>query len=208
MPEDFSPEKRRRGMLAFYVSTGVALVLLVAGYFAWTPLRIWYWERTLMNYVQAMPADRPVSFSVRRPDGSRVLIGTAKEGTNTLEKLLEVGPAAAPALERVIASLSADRQMRVMHCLAETDEAWTVRALVSSVRNGKHYLAMDALDAAERLTGQVFFPKGRRSVPPPNPPIKDCVVGRAVDAAEVKEGRKNFLAWWNREGKAKYGRSE
>jgi hypothetical protein len=34
--------KKRRGMLAFYITTGVVVALLAAGYFAWTPLRVSY----------------------------------------------------------------------------------------------------------------------------------------------------------------------
>jgi hypothetical protein len=166
-------------------------------------------ERRLMDYVRAVPAHEPVSFYVRRPNGGRVLIGTAKEGTETLEKLLEAGPAAAPALERIIASLSANRQMRVMHCLAEAGKVWTVRSLVSSIRIGKPYLAQEALGAVERISGQAFFPNGPMWTRDPNPPARAGEwTGRAISPAELQAGRKNFLAWWEREGKAKYGRSE
>jgi hypothetical protein len=202
-------EKKRRGLLVFYITAIVVLILAVCLAFVRKPLEAWYWEKKLMDYVQAVPANTPVSFYIRRPDGSRILMGTAREGTEALERLVAVGPAAAPAIERIIASLPADRQMRVMDCLAETGEAWAVRALVSSIRDGKPYLARDALGTAERLTGQVFFPNGPWMTRNPNPPVKGGEwSGRALSLSEVKPGRERFLTWWEREGKAKYGRSE
>ena len=209
MTEPASPPARRRGMTSFYLAMGALLALAAAFAFAWTPLRVWYWEKEFMGYVRAVPADTPVSFHIWRPNGGRMLIGTAKEGTEALGRLIELGPAAASAIERALSSLPADRQMRVMDCLAEAGEAWTVRALVSSVRGGKPYLVREALDTAERVTGQVFFPNGPRSTRNPNPPIRAGEwTGRAIQPAELEVGRERFLAWWESEGQAKYGGGE
>jgi hypothetical protein len=40
------PPKPRKGLLAFYVGMGAVLALVVGFYFAWTPLRVWYWQWT------------------------------------------------------------------------------------------------------------------------------------------------------------------
>jgi hypothetical protein len=48
-PQEVTPVKKRRGMLAFYVSTGVACLLLVGFYFAWTPIKIRYAASQLLQ---------------------------------------------------------------------------------------------------------------------------------------------------------------
>jgi len=75
--------KKRRGMLAFYIGTGVVFALFVGGWIAWTPFRTWYRERQVLRaYMRGL--DTRVSFQV-----VNVSLGSAM---SELEGIVNLGP--------------------------------------------------------------------------------------------------------------------
>ena len=156
------PVKTRSGMLAFYISTGVALVLLVAGYFAWTPLRIAYLEEQVLRHK------------------------STGEGMAFAVHLVRMGPQASEALRRLISH--DDREVR--WCAGSGMDIaggdWWASLAVGASQDKDDYVADQSLGALWRLSGESFcpqYPKAPQDVPA-------------------------MLKWWEREGKAKYGRGE
>ena len=60
--------KPRRGMLAFYIGTGVVLALFLGGWFARAPLKIWYWEVRLRPLVAQDRKEIPLTDFARGND--------------------------------------------------------------------------------------------------------------------------------------------
>ena len=76
------PTKRSKRMLAFYVAMGVVVALFVAGFLAWTPLRIWYWQQ------QAESAGN----STDRAHALASLVAVGPQSRNALQNLLRDHP--------------------------------------------------------------------------------------------------------------------
>jgi hypothetical protein len=162
-------------MLAFYVAMGAVCLLLVGFYFAWTPVRVWYWRNEFID----------------APSQERAL--------QAAEHLVDVGPSSYSCLEGLLqdAPHSFSRQALVS-AAGRSDAQWTLPLLVNVLSSDHEppWVHWTALQAAERILD-------RRLRAPTNPPhMKDEM------AEAVKESRSEFLAWWHREGKAKYGRGE
>lgn len=152
--------RKRKGLLAFYVSTGFLALLFVAFYFAWTPLRVWYREREVLK---APDADiRPP-----RVDAAR--------------KLADIGPASYPAFKRLFHDHNAEYRCAAVLALRKPDDAWALPLLAEVAQDPRTdgdrvFAAAFAAVSAERILGMDF------------------------------DRQRPFLSWWQREGKAKYGR--
>jgi hypothetical protein len=155
-------------MLAFYISTGLVVALFVAGYFAWTPLRVWYLERRIRSMYSGSIEDVRM-FEFR--------------------KLANCGPQAYRSFERLV-NRSPDLRWSAMRALRKPADSWALPLVVESANSAQFETVHAALIAAKRITGKNFVPWTDRfpSMPDPGP------------------HRKRLLAWWESEGKAKYGR--
>jgi hypothetical protein len=72
--------KKRRGMLAFYVAMGFLMVTALAGYFAWTPLRVHYYSSEFNGFRsnQCYYARRLIECG---PEGTRRFLQLVKTGS-------------------------------------------------------------------------------------------------------------------------------
>jgi hypothetical protein len=116
--------KRRRGLLGFYISTGVVVTLFVACYFAWTPLRVWYWERKVRN------ARRDYVVGV---GPSTIWMLTPR--ADAAKRLAALGPSARPAFQRLLSQGEMLDQVQLSAVLRDTRSVWALPLLVAVVRN-------------------------------------------------------------------------
>ena len=169
--------KPRRGMLAFYGAMGAVVVLFAAGYFAWTPLRIWYWEREVLREED--------------PTISADLIGASSDfrREHAAYYLLAAGDQARPAIRRLLSSdRSGVRMLMVVVCGGSRDleRRWVVPHLVEIARTDH-----DAVVRTCAVTAVADITNVREDSP----------------SFYRDPGVRELLKWWKREGKAKYGRS-
>ena len=200
-PSPKEPAKRSKRMLGFYIAMGVVALLLVAFYFTWTPLKVWYWERELRSFLAESARERSWYAGMELPAEGTVVIHFGKKETPALGKLLRAGPIAWPALKRIFDGLQTRQRADFFGCLRDSEERWPLQLAVSAAEDERGKVLTEALDAAESLTNESFFPKGRRWT-------KSFRGGAArdIDQEELKRARIAFLSWWEREGRAKYGR--
>jgi hypothetical protein len=167
-------------MLPFYVGTGVVLALLVGGWFAWTPLRVWYWEREVLKAAEldgpGAPGDLPDPMKCDRPLG----------------RLLDIGPPALPAVERLLAHRYVSLRQRVVgHVYEERSTKkpgnhvdWAVPLMVRTALAdpdvNTRQLAVDMLDNTTEFR-------------------------EASSATDFEGLTRELRAWWESEGRAKYG---
>lgn len=79
-----------------------------------------------------------------------------------------------------------------MEALRKPEDNWALPLVIESANSPQFETVHAALIAAKKITGRNFVPWTERfpSMPDPAP------------------HRKKLLAWWESEGKARYGRSE
>ena len=187
-----TPVKKRRGMVAFYVATGVACLLLVGFYFAWTPLRVWYWEREVHH--------RESSRLKRTPSGVVINRATISDAAR---ELVRIGPRAAHALKRLLQEEGENHlRLDVLDGIRGEDVPWVAPLLVGLLRTSQHSEARVTVQIMEQCSGRQFMP------PPARGRIENLAGSTWGKDERVEEGRKNALVWWEKEGKAKYGRSD
>ncbi len=182
--------KKRKGMLGFYIGLGAVALLLVGFYFSWTPLRVWYWERE----VRRSPSGN--NFRVEWPDWPITSMGPRGEAAR---RLVDIGPVARFAVRRLLAEKDFELRLDVVVAFRKEEHAWGVPLLVeagSDERIENLMIAEYAIMATGHICGQQFFPVTRN--------IMD--EGSEFQIARVQEGRKALRVWWEKEGKAKYGR--
>ena len=178
--EEVAPPRTRRGMLAFYVGIGAVLALFVGGWFAWTPLRIWYWEQKASsadtggsNFIPLGLAGWPVS--------------PGNPCTDAVSSLVAVGPQSLPAIRRLLHGTDQKRTLCVLAALRDPKSVWALPVLVELVRDDRDATARYwAMRAAAGASGNAF-------------PIFLSGMG------SEEEDHQRLLRWWEREGKAKYG---
>jgi len=183
MPEGPVPAEapgRKKSLLGFYVGAGVLAFLFAVFCFVWTPLRIWYWEGQVL-------ANAPTTELVL--EGDPPLAGPC---TIAARRLADVGPSSAGALRRLLGEESVHLQFEVVAALRRPQDTWALPILgeVITREDPNYWVAVVALRNADRITGQDF-------------PEEDP---RQQKGDLVTPARKRFQDWWNREGKAKYGR--
>jgi hypothetical protein len=174
------PAEKRKTLLAFYVGMGAVLALAVAFYFAWTPLRVWYWER-----------------EVRQSDTSLVTKIDSSHGTLLLSpralaamRLVDLRPRAFPALKRLLHHPDEGVRRETLFALEESGRRtmWAFPLLIEVVGKGDFDAAHGAVRAAEKMSGRKF------------------VQNYSYFSPELT--REQMLRWWEREGTAKYGGAE
>jgi len=190
------PHSKR--MRAFCVATGVALSLFALFYFAWTPVRVRYsaWrvdrntpfvrpkrattpaeERDyLRKGLLAFRAD-PEAFFRDCPEAKHIIY------------LMEAGPAARSTWRRFLRSSRLGNT--AMLALAAGESTWAMPMLIELAQDDDKETAWHALITADLLVGN------------------DRILGPTVkDQPEESRVacRRRLLEWWQREGKAKYGR--
>lgn len=152
---------RGKGLLAFYVAMGAVLALVAVVCFAWTPLKIRYYEQ------QARRAHKDVPFS------QRAFI----KGICAISELAQIGPPAEPALKRLLSSRDRELRHNVALELNRRGAEWTMPLLVFAAQDRDAQVADTALQGVELL----------------------------LDGSASFSSADELLAWWEREGKAKYG---
>jgi hypothetical protein len=106
------------------------------------------------------------------------------------EKLGDVGPQALPAFKRLLQSEDSANWTFVLHSgLGHPGRTWALPLIVQTARDSDDEIGRDAIWAAENVLG------------------KRWAFG-ARDLEDVPEARRRLLAWWEREGRAKYGAKE
>ncbi len=197
MPEG-QPEgnpKKRKGLLAFYVATGFLALLFVGFYFGWTPLRVSYWERGVLRKA---PADGLVeqlkassNIFTARSGSATPLVLEQIDGLPEALNLVDAGPRAGGALGRLLQA--SDREVRGVTSLAleMRKPPWVLPLVMQAVESKDVDIALNAVFTAQRLTDEDFG--------------LDAASGSIEDRKLLPDARKRLLAWWEREGKAKYG---
>jgi hypothetical protein len=191
-PTNFTRRGGRKGLLAFYISMGVVALLFVGFCFAWTPLRVWYWERE----VRRSP---PWIFSPGQ-SGQTPVIEFPR--TRAARALADLGPSSAAAFRRLVRARNYDPNGYVLGVLNRPDDSWALPMLMETAKRDDPALAAHAIYAVQDITGKSFFP----SVKSTGDAISDIPLGGAAWSREtVEPARTKLLKWWTREGKAKYG---
>ncbi len=197
--------KKRKGLLAFYVGTGVVALLFVGFYFAWTPLRIWYHERELTRYLQDVTKQSGWYLYSHR---GGYITSPGRKGptprTRALAHLMAMGTEARPAIARCFRAAPPWMRVVLLDFLQFHHEPWTLPIVVEHANGKERAVALKAMDTAEQLAQQSFYPAGPRWVPYKGK--GGGRTGRDITEEELRGARKNLLDWWNREGRAKYGR--
>ena len=189
------PAPRSRRMLAFYASTGVVLALFVGAWFAWTPLRIWYWHRNVRQSkteVILFDKEQPITWSTERVDAAT--------------RLVRLGQAAGPALDRLLRSEDRGVRRDVFAGIGNSSAAWTIPIVIAACRREKDSrVGAMGLAAAGVLTGREPLPSDYAEA---GTGLGQVHEGMGPSPVRYSERLRDLLAWWEREGKAKYGRGE
>jgi hypothetical protein len=180
--------KKRKGLLAFYVGTGVVALLIVGFYFARTPLKLWYLQHKAMGIL-----------GDSTPKGTRDPYWD--DYLPCVREIVEVGPAAVPALCRVIKAVPHDTNRAYVIDFVQIEDSrdmlrmrtWLLEVFYVMARDDKsRFVQLKAIVRAESVARRSFAPPDSKSY---------------SEKAHLDFSRKNFLDWWEREGKAKYGSS-
>jgi hypothetical protein len=154
---------------------------------------VWYWERQV---VEACKDEIVGSY------GPPYTVTFNPEVANRAGTLCELGPVATHSLRRLLALPKAlDRASVAWGCHG----SWVAPLLAARVAEGDkdENVMMALLQTLGRECGQDFL-----GPPPARPAPGDIDAWRRVYQDYAGAGRSKFLLWWNREGKAKYGRGE
>jgi hypothetical protein len=161
-------------MAGFYLAMGALLALAVGFAFAWTPLRILRWERAV----------------VKAPGSSAWDLGNEKYQAACL--LVDLGPAALPAVRRLVGNPDAEVRLAAVSALREPEHAWGLPLIVEAASDKDWRVAYVAIGSAEKVSGRRF---GNVASPLTEPPTDET----------LRVFRRLLLDWWEREGRVKYG---
>jgi hypothetical protein len=89
----YEPPKKGKSLLGFYIALGVVAALLGLGVWLWTPLKVQYYERQLLDSSDEKPVHE-VMYA-----GKKYRVGRQQWAA---QKLVQCGPASLPALERLL----------------------------------------------------------------------------------------------------------
>lgn len=190
--EEPSTRKKGRSLVGFYIGLAIAVLLALGVWSAWTPVRVWYWERAFhsadlegwMDARGGWAPDRSGFF----PEDLRFSSGKVEAA----EKLAAIGPAARPAVRRLLAS--GDRHVRAnaLCGVGKARAVWAIPEVVELCRHERGLLLIQrAFDTISSLTDYKM-------------------TGGGIDIPEgeyFQAERQRLLNWWEREGRAKYGRA-
>jgi len=182
-PPDDRPRSRR--MLGFYIAMGAALALFVGGWFAWTPLRIGYWEGKVRR-------TDPSPYVKTGPHGSCFV----QPCDRAARALAELGPAALPAVSRLLRDENSQTQAAVVRALGDTKSTWALPLLIELMEKptAEYGVILACVYAVSNLTGYRV------------PTHYSGTSQSFTDNDNAQHCRRSLLDWWGREGRAKYGR--
>ena len=113
-------------------------------------------------------------------------------------RLAEAGAAAYPNLRRLLTSPDQKLRAEVLGAFHHPKYTWLLPLIMESARDGDADTVREAYAAARNTVGG--SPNPMQPVPPLDP--------NASDQQQVQALRNALLAWWEREGQAKYGGGE
>jgi hypothetical protein len=93
----------------------------------------------------------------------------------------------------------------LLEFLMTESETWTLPIAVEHAASHEHLVAVSAVDTAEKLAERQFFPNGPHLVPAKN---GGGLTWRHISKDELGRARDALLAWWESEGRTKYGGRE
>lgn len=178
-PKKFTRRGGRRGLLAFYVATGVALALVVGGGLAWTPLRIAYFEHKVRS------CSGPVVKMAHGP------LSCMPERCKAAESLIRMGPVTRPALARLLQEPDPMLRGDIILACSQTQDWWWMPLVIQAVEaetKDEDFLLKIML-VTGGLTGK-------------------SIIAQRTGESLGQAHRRELLDWWESEGKAKYGRGE
>jgi hypothetical protein len=178
------PVKRPGRMLVFYVSTGVVLALFVSGWFAWTPLRVWYWEREVRRHMPMMG----------------LVPGAKNPHARAVHCLVAIGPQSRAAVERLFKENDSALQIYLLVALRDRTNTWALSLLVGQVRTKDCLGNFELFDTVSLISDRDFMKGSERQTSGP--------AGIGLSEVDFAEVRRRILVWWEREGKVNYGRGK
>jgi len=102
-------------------------------------------------------------------------------------KLADLGPVAYPAFQRLLQSNDMDVRVNALIGVCNPRSTWALPLVAGSAQDQSNLpIIWTVVRTAEEITGQTFRTGGRSQ-------------------EELFEARRRLLAWWEREGRAKYG---
>lgn len=173
------PEKRK-GLLTFYVVTGVVVALLVGSYFAWTPLKVLYWEKKTIEattghmIIQRRPGDGTVYFTAL-PEAPR--------------RLAAIGKPAQGALERLLAHDDPGIRLACVQALGEARAKWAVSLMKGALGDEDAAIRRQVVHALGRIDDPVAVEPLIAALSDVEPTVRAnavWVLGRTGDARAVK----------------------
>jgi hypothetical protein len=102
-------------------------------------------------------------------------------------KLADLGPIAGPAFRRLLQSNDMDVRVNALIGVCNPRSTWALPLVADCARDESNLpIIWTVVRTAEEITGQTFRTGGRSQ-------------------SELLEARRKLMAWWEREGQAKYG---
>ena len=103
------------------------------------------------------------------------------------EELANLGPVAYPAFQRLLQSNDMDVRVNALIGVCNPRSTWALPLVAGSAQDQSNLpIIWTVVRTAEEITGQTFRTGGRSQ-------------------SELLEARRKLMAWWEREGRAKYG---
>lgn len=190
MTEKADEKKKGRSLAGFYIGLGVAAALLLGGWFAWTPLRIGYYEWRIVKTYPKDGAESVLADWIMHSTRDRNSEPTELKGYCWARSLVDIGPQSRPTLERLLRSENPIVRRMVVIALGRSKQPWAMALLVEASRDTNIDVAWRAVYFAGTITDQSFFREGTYSGDP---------------WAPLRAARRSLLNWWEREGRAEYG---
>ena len=195
VPAPSGPAKRSRRMLGFYVAMGVALALAVSFYFAWTPLRVRYWEREVRREAPGYSRRPQVS-----QDGRVVFVNMVLG--DPAGKLAALGPGSAPAFERLLRAEAPGVRLAAVEGLHRARAEWCVPLLVGAVGDADSEVSVTATRAVADIMKNGLHKSSQLDL------TRAVNLYLSLRQKEPARLRQEVLDWWESEGQAKYGGAE
>jgi hypothetical protein len=177
-PPEIAPTGKGRSLLGFYVAMLVLLAAVGGLGLAWTPLRVWYWERQTIQAAESESGSFALCMFGR--------LDTPR--TRAARRLADVGPAAEQAFRRLLRNDNERFRLQVLSAFGYPSDSWAVPLLIEQARN------------ENALTGFVAV-TSLKSIVPGAPGRFMAYLG----SHSYERERAEFMDWWTREGREKYG---
>ena len=183
MPETADQPQPGKSLTGFYIAVGAVACLVGLGVWLWRPLTFAHLERKI--------ASTPYGGRSGDVSGS-VALGTPRIAL--ARRLAQAGPATYPNFRRLLTSPDQGLRAEVLSAFHNPEYTWLLPLMVEAARDGDSFTVLEAYAAARSTVGG---PNPMR----PEQPLADSLTLEQ----RAEELRKAMLAWWEREGRAKYG---